>query len=94
MLAKEVSIAAELGRRRCALGASQASVASLAGLSQSHLSAIEKGKLDPRLSTVQDVARALRAELVLVPEDLLPAVRSLIGSPLESERRLFNAEPD
>ncbi len=43
------------------------------GLPQSHISKIEQGKSDPRLSTVTDLARLLDQELVLVPRDMLPA---------------------
>jgi predicted transcriptional regulator len=84
-----------LGQRRADLGLTQHSVASLAGITQSYLSAVETGKVDARLSTLQDIARALRAELVLVPAEALAAVTSIIGqgSP-PHERRLFNIEAD
>ena len=48
------------------------------GLPQSHISKIEKGGTDPRLSTVTDMARFLDMELVLVPRAMLPAVMAFI----------------
>ena len=46
---------------------------------QSHISRIEQGLTDPRLSTVTDMARLLDQELVLVPRELLPVIKSLIS---------------
>lgn len=84
-----------LARRRADLGMTQRSVASLAGITQSYLSAIEKGKVDARLGTLQDIARALRTELVLVPAEALAPVQSIIGQRRPpNERRLFSVEPD
>lgn len=49
------------------------------GLPQSHISKIEKGGADPRLSTVEDMARLLDQELVLVPRTMLPAIRAILS---------------
>lgn len=49
------------------------------GFPQSHISKIEKGGTDPRLSTITDMARLLDQELVLVPRELLPAIQALIN---------------
>jgi transcriptional regulator with XRE-family HTH domain len=95
MISRNLAIRGALQARRAALGQSQAEVAKKAGTPQSNLSAIELGKVDPRLSSVQDIARALGMELLLVPTEVLPAVRALIGqgsSP--DDRPLFVAEPD
>jgi len=56
----------------------QAELGAKLGLPQSHISTIEKGKTDPRLSTVTDMARLLDRELVLVPRAMLPAVMAFI----------------
>ena len=47
------------------------------GLAQSHLSKIERGTVDPQLSNLLEIARALGLELMLVPQRLVPAVRAL-----------------
>lgn len=49
------------------------------GLPQSHISKIEQGCTDPRISTVTDMARLLDQELVLVPRSMLPAVRAMLS---------------
>ena len=48
------------------------------GLPQSHISKIEQGVTDPRLSTVTDMARVLDQELVLVPRAMLRVIKAII----------------
>jgi transcriptional regulator with XRE-family HTH domain len=77
------------------LGLTQHDVAKRSGVLQNHYSKIEQGKTDPRFSTLQDVARALALEVMLVPAELVETVNALAGrgeSP--EERALFSAEPD
>ena len=52
----------------------QAELGGKLGLPQSHISKIEQGITDPRLSTIRDMARMLDLELILVPRILLPAL--------------------
>jgi transcriptional regulator with XRE-family HTH domain len=56
----------------------QADVARKLGMRQSQISTIERGLVSPRLSTVEDVARVLDMELVLVPRHLVPVVNGLV----------------
>lgn len=49
------------------------------GLPQSHISKIENGGTDPRLSTVEDMARLLDQELVLIPRTMLPVIRAILS---------------
>jgi transcriptional regulator with XRE-family HTH domain len=48
------------------------------GLPQSHVSAIEAGKVDPRLSSILEFARVLDLEPMLIPRDRVLAVRALL----------------
>jgi predicted transcriptional regulator len=85
----------ELRSRRSDLKLTQQDVAKRSGLLQTNYSKIEQGKTDPRFSTLQDIARALSLELMLVPTELVDTVNSLAyqgQSP--DEKPLFFAEPD
>ncbi len=68
-----------LKKRRVELKLKQSEFGSKLGLPQSHISKIEQGMTDPRLSTVTDMARLLDQELVLVPREMLPVIKSLIN---------------
>ena len=46
-------------------------------LPQSHISKIERGKTDLRVSSLIEMARHLDLEVVLVPRRLLPALRTM-----------------
>jgi transcriptional regulator with XRE-family HTH domain len=64
--------------RRLAKHLNQTELAQKLGIRQRQISDLERGTIDPRLSTVQDVARVLDLELMLVPRQLLPVVKGLI----------------
>lgn len=51
-------------------------------MSIQHLSEIESGKRDPRLSSIERVAAALGLNLILVPEELAPDVRRFLAQAL------------
>jgi len=63
------------------------------GLPQSHISKIEKGGTDPRLSTVSDMALLLDRELVLVPKAMLPAVMAFIDGE-DEQKPLWTLDSD
>lgn len=63
---------------RRAAGLTQKDVAARLGFRQSQISIIECGEVDPRLSTVVDLARAVGHELLLVPRDLVAVIESLV----------------
>jgi predicted transcriptional regulator len=95
VIASITSIPERLAKRRRELKMTQTAIASLAGITQSYLSAIERGKIDARLSTLQDIARALKSEFVFIPNEALSTVKSIIGNQSQSEKqRLFSTELD
>ena len=64
-------------------GLTQGTLGAKMGLPQSHISQIEAGKIDIRLSSFWEMARLLDLEPMLVPRSLTPAVRSIISGDKE-----------
>ncbi|HYP05223.1 MAG TPA: helix-turn-helix transcriptional regulator [Bryobacteraceae bacterium] len=79
-------------------GWSQSKLGESVGLPQAHVSAIESGKVVPRLDTMLEIARVLDHDLILVPRELVPVVQSLIqdyraaDAAAEEDRPLY--QPD
>ena len=73
-------IAKALKNAREVKGLSQRALSGLAGVPQSHISNIENGAVDLRLSSLVELARALDMELTLVPRKSLPAVNAIVRS--------------
>ena len=73
-------IATTLKNARAAKGLTQRALSGLAGLPQSHISKIESGAVDLRLTSLIELARALDLELTLVPRNSLPAVNAIVRS--------------
>ncbi|MCK1624660.1 helix-turn-helix transcriptional regulator [Bradyrhizobium sp. 160] len=76
---------------RGATGLSQRDLSARIGVPQSHISKIESGGADLRLSSLVELARALDHEVVLVPRKLLPAVEAIVrnaSSALSDDARL------
>jgi transcriptional regulator with XRE-family HTH domain len=57
------------------------------GLRQRQISDLERSTTDPRLSTIQNVARALDLEVMLVPRQLITAVQGLLRGGAPGARR-------
>lgn len=70
-------IATTLRAVRESKGLSQRELSKRAGVPQGHISKIESGAVDLRLSSLTALARALDLELTLVPRKVVPAVKSL-----------------
>ncbi|HEB86468.1 MAG TPA: XRE family transcriptional regulator [Gammaproteobacteria bacterium] len=68
---------AALKRAREKKGLSQRAFAKSIGVPQSRLSRIESGTVDLRTSNLLSIARALDLEVMLVPRQYVPVVRSL-----------------
>ncbi|HYW76310.1 MAG TPA: helix-turn-helix transcriptional regulator [Gammaproteobacteria bacterium] len=84
-------IASALKAARKGKGLSQRALAKLAGVPQSHISKIESGAVDLRLSSLVEIARALDLEVTLVPKKHLAAVQSIVRS---SEQPARQGAPD
>ena len=69
-----------LAQARQQKGLTQKALAARLGIPQSHISNIERGKTDLRLSSLIDFARELDLEVVLVHKKYVPAIRSITVS--------------
>ncbi len=61
-------------------GLSQRDLSMKSGVPQSHISKIEKGLVDLRVSSLIALARDLGLELMLIPSKTIPAVNSIVRS--------------
>ena len=68
----------ELKKVRKSQRMSQRDMEDRTGIRQAHLSRIENGSVDPKLSHAIQMARAVGFEFVLVPRRTLPAVSGLL----------------
>jgi transcriptional regulator with XRE-family HTH domain len=66
-------------------GLSQRDLSARIGVPQSHISKIESGATDLRLSSLVEFARALDYELVLVPRKLVPAVEAIVSNAFSTQ---------
>jgi transcriptional regulator with XRE-family HTH domain len=73
-------LTAQVRKAREAAGLSQRALSERAGLTQSHISQIESGKMEPGLASFIDLTRALGLEVVLVPRKLVTAVTGMVRS--------------
>ena len=62
---------------RHSLRMTQAELARRAGVTQPHLNGIERGKIDPQVSTLKRIFQALSCELVIEPRPIRPIQESL-----------------
>ena len=59
-------------------GFSQRELSAKSGVPQSHISKIENGDVDLRVSSLVALARVLDLEIELVPKKAVPAVKSIV----------------
>ncbi len=71
------SIVNEIANARKASGMTQAQLAQRSGVNRMTVGRIEAG-FDPRLSTLQELARAMGMEIMLVPRELRPEVERFV----------------
>ncbi len=87
------TIIQQLQAKRKALRLSQKELGNKLGLPQSHISNIESGKTDPRLSTLIDMANLLEMELTLIPHKQRMLIQSLLSEePLDHKPRFLPDE--
>lgn len=77
-------IARAIKAAREAKGLSQRALSEKAGVPQSHISRIESGAVDLRVSSLVELGRVLDLELMLVPRKATSAVQSIVRSSAES----------
>ncbi|MEA3640869.1 MAG: helix-turn-helix transcriptional regulator [Lamprobacter sp.] len=94
MCSNQETIVGRLKAAREAAGLSQRALSTMTGLQQGQLSKIESGLVDPRLSSVLEMARALELEPVLVPRRSLLAVRALLGLDADAGRPAYRLDDD
>ncbi len=68
-------------------GWTQRDLASRIGLTQTHISGIESGKIVPRYDTLLELVRILDRDLLMVPRALVPIVLALIRDHLQPDQK-------
>jgi transcriptional regulator with XRE-family HTH domain len=63
------------------------------GLTRTHISGIESGKIVPRYDTLLELVRILDHDLLMVPRALVPAVQSLIRDHLNKQQGQVEERP-
>jgi len=66
-------------------GWSQREMARRLGLTQTHISGIESGKIVPRYDTLLELVRTLDNDLLMVPRALVPVVLALVRDQAKTE---------
>jgi HTH-type transcriptional regulator/antitoxin HipB len=67
-------------------GLSQRALGAKVGLAQSHISKIERAAVDPQVSSLLQIGRALGLELMLVPTQLVPTLQALQREDMSSSQ--------
>lgn len=91
---KSEHLVSQVREVREASGLSQRALSERTGQTQSHVSQIESGKMEPGLSSFIDMARALELELVLVPKKLVPGVTALMRLRATPDMHIHAGQPN
>lgn len=75
-------------------GLSQRELASILQLTQSHVSKIERGEVDFRVSTFIELSRVLDKEPMLIPRSLIPLIRGLLRGEIKEGVQIPAYRPD
>ena len=86
----------QLEAARSALHLTQRELGQRTGMPQMHISNIESGKTVPRVDTLLDLVRVLNLDLLMVPRELVPAIRAMIGdtSQEQGDEPLYMLNPE
>lgn len=89
-----LEIGMELKKARQAAQMTQEQVASRAGISRPRYQMIESGDAAARVTTLVNVARALRLELMLVPQTMVPGINAMLHQTNQDDRPAFVADSE
>jgi transcriptional regulator with XRE-family HTH domain len=83
-----------LKQARLAASLTQEQVADMAGISRPRYRDIETGAAAARATTLMNITRALGLEMMLVPQSMVPAVKSLLRPHDDDDLPAFVSQPD
>ncbi len=83
-----------LKQARLAASLTQEQVADLAGISRPRYRDIETGAAAARATTLMNITRALGLEMMLIPQAMVPAVRSLLQPHADDDLPAFAPQPE
>ncbi|MDB2683158.1 helix-turn-helix domain-containing protein [Alphaproteobacteria bacterium] len=75
-------------------GFTQGELGSKIGFPQSHISQIEAGKVDLRVSSLHEMAKLLDLEIMLIPRHLKPAVEAIVAGKTQEPAWKIDEEED
>ncbi len=84
----------ELKKFRVQRGWTQVELGRRTGLPQTHISAIETGKVVPRFDTLLDLVRVLGGDLLMIPSAFLPGVQAIIRAYRHDEDQTHENEEE
>lgn len=88
----------EIGHRlkqaRLAASMTQEQVADLAGISRPRYRDIETGAAAARATTLMNITRALGLEMMLIPQPMVPAIKSLLRPHDDDDLPAFVSQPE
>lgn len=84
----------QLQAARKAKNLSQQMLSGRVGIPQSHVSKIEAGKIDPQISSLKKLARAVGLEVMLIPQIYVPAVKAIIAGEDPNEKPWWSVDEE
>ncbi|KQZ84822.1 transcriptional regulator [Mesorhizobium sp. Root157] len=83
-----------LKQARLTASLTQEQVADLAGISRPRYRDIETGAAAARATTLMNITRALGLEMMLIPQSMVPAVKSLLRPHDDDDFPAFVSQPE